>query len=196
MSVRERWNLRHGERAHEPPGPPTAWLAGHRSVLEALGGGRALDIAAGRGRNALFLAELGFEVDAVDVSDVACEAVARHARERGLAVDALRRDAVAEGFPHPPYAAIVNVAFLDRALFEPIEAALAPGGVLVFETFTRDHVERAGGRLDPAHLLEPGELRAAFARLEVLDHREAVVPRELGEGHRGVASLVARKPCA
>ena len=51
-------------------------------MIASVAPGRALDIAAGRGRNSLFLAELGFEVDAVDVSDVAVETVARHAREQ------------------------------------------------------------------------------------------------------------------
>jgi len=192
--ARERWNARHAERAEDPLAPPSGWLADHRDVLTDAAPGRALDLAAGRGRNSLFLAELGFDVDAVDVSDVAVETVARHARERGLPVSAHRLDVTRDDCPRPPYAVIVNVAFLERSLFEPIRDALAPGGLLLFETFTRDHVERAGGSMPAERTLERGELRRAFADLEVLDYREAVVERELGPGLRGISSLLARRP--
>jgi len=166
-------------------------VADHRELLAAQAPGRALDIAAGRGRNALFLAELGLDVDALDVSDVAVETIARRARERGTSVRT-HRVVAGEPFPRPPYAVIVTTSFLDRSLFARMRDALAPGGLIVFEGFTRDHVERAGGDLPLDRLLAPGELREAFAALELLDYREAVVPREMGPGLRGVASLVAR----
>ena len=70
--------------------------------------------------------------------------------------------------------------------------ALAPDGLLVYETFTRDHVELAGGSMPLERTLAPGELREAFGALEVVDYREAILPREMGPGLRGVASLVAR----
>lgn len=191
--ARERWNARHAERAEDPLDPPSGWLVDHRTLLAAGAPGRALDIAAGRGRNAFYLAELGFDVDALDVSDVAVDALALLARERGASVVAQRCDVTVSDFPRPPYAVIVDFAFLERALFGRIEAALAPGGLLVFETFTRDHVERAGGSMPAERMLERGELRRAFSALELLDYREAIVPRELGAGLRGVASLIARR---
>lgn len=192
--ARERWNARHAERADDPLAAPSGWLAVHREPLAAVAPGRALDIAAGRGRNSLFLAGLGFDVDAVDVSDVAVETIERYARERGAEVVATRVDVTRSEFPRPPYAVIVNVAFLERSLFGRIEAALAPGGLLAVETFTRDHVARAGGSMPGERMLERGELRAAFDGLEVLDYREAVVEREFGPGLRGIASLLARRP--
>src|SRR3954453_21572120 len=90
--ARRRWNERHATHAREPLAPPSGWVVRHRGLVAAQAPGRALDIAAGRGRNSLFLAELGFDVDALDVSDVAVEPIARHARERGAAVRAHRVD--------------------------------------------------------------------------------------------------------
>jgi SAM-dependent methyltransferase len=169
---------------------PSAWLADHRALLEAQPRGRALDIACGMGRNALFLAGLGFRVDAVDVSDVAVEATGARASERGAAVRALRADVRTDPFPAPPYEVILNLNFLERVLFDPIAQALAPGGLLVFETFGRLQRDVPGGTLDERLTLAPNELLRAFTGLRVLHYRDTV----LHEGRtRAVVSLVARR---
>jgi hypothetical protein len=103
---------------------------------------------------------------------------------------------VRKRFPRPPYEVVITTSFLDRSLFGRMQDALAPGGLIVFETFTRAHVEQAGGSMARERMLEPGELRGAFSPLEILDYREAIVQREMGPGVRGVASLVARRPAA
>jgi tellurite methyltransferase len=156
-------------------------VAAHRSLLENVAPGRALDVACGRGRNAFFLAALGFEVVAVDVSDVAVDIVrARAASSAAAAVTAVRADLEVHPLPRPPgYDVIVVVAYLQRSLFAPLAAALAPRGLLVYETFTREHP-----RINPAHALAPGELRSAFPTLAVVDEHEA----------DGRAGLVARRP--
>ena len=92
-TARERWNERYGGAGFEPfPDAPAQWLVEHEALLRELvdagGARRALDVACGDGRNARWLAELGFAVDAVDVSDTAIEALRRAAAERGLRVDA------------------------------------------------------------------------------------------------------------
>jgi tellurite methyltransferase len=122
---------------------------------------------------------------------VAVEVMERRASERGVAVRAIRADVLDTPFPRPPYQVIANFSFLERALFERFEQAVAPGGLLIFETFTRDHVEAAGGSIPAGHTLDRGELRAAFPALELVDYREAIVDRDLGPGRKGVASLVA-----
>ncbi len=187
---RERWNERYGRGAGPVGLDPSGWLADHRALLDAQPRGRALDIACGMGRNALFLAGLGFHVDAVDVSDVAVEATRARAAERDAAVRALRADVRADPFPEPPYEVIVNLNFLERALFGPIAQALAPGGLLVFETFGRDQRDVPGSSLDERLTLAPNELLRAFAGLRVLHYRDTV----LREGRmRAVVSLVARR---
>lgn len=187
---RARWNERYGRGAGPVGLEPSAWLADHRELLERGPRGRALDIACGMGRNALFLAGLGFHVDAVDVSDVAIQATRARAAERGAAVRAVRADVRTDPFPAPPYELIVNLNFLERASFGPIERALAPGGLLVFETFGRDQRDVPGSSLDERLTLAPNELLQVFAGLRVLHYRDTV----LREGRlRAVVSLVARR---
>ena len=178
-SSRARWNARHrAAEAGRVDYAPADWLVEHRDVLASVPGDRALDVACGRGRNALFLAGLGFDVDAVDVSDTAVAAVRRRAAQSAGAVTAVRADLESDPLPRPPYAVVVNVDYLQRSLFATLRDALTSGGVLVFETFAAGHP-----RMNPAYTLAPGELLRAFAGLDVLDHREA----------GGRAGIVARQ---
>jgi SAM-dependent methyltransferase len=148
-------------------------------------------VACGVGREAAYLAGLGFAVDAVDVSDVAIATVRERAAQRALDIEATRMElahADAE-FPRPPYDVICCFYFLQRALLERIAGALAPGGLLFYETFTSDHVEVVGGQMPERFLLAHNELLHAFEGLRILRYREAVIGTE---GRRAVASLVAR----
>lgn len=188
---REFWNEKHGQ-VQVGGWVPRPWLVDHRELLDDLSPGRGLDVACGRGREALYLAESGFDVDAVDVSDVAVDAVRESAQERGLAVRATRVDLLAHPapFPSPPYDVIVGFYFLQRSLLAPIAEALASGGLLFYETFTRDHVDVLGRDMNARFLLGHNELLRAFSGLRVLRYREAVIG---GERSRAVASIVARK---
>jgi tellurite methyltransferase len=161
-------------------------------------GRRALDIACGNGRNAGYLAQLGFEVDAVDVSDVAIDALRAAVDARGLSVHPRRRD-LEHGEPgddgglgDSAYDVIVQTNYLQRDLFGDLARALRPGGLLIVETFTRADLEALGNHVEARYLLKPGELSASFPGLEVILHREAVL--EHGERKRAVAGLVARRP--
>ncbi len=190
ISDRERWNAKHRE-ANVGGTEPRAWLVEHRDLLVAQAKGRVLDVACGVGREAAHLAELGFAVDALDVSDVAIAKVRRRAAQGGLDIQATRMELAHADtrFPRPPYDVICCFYFLQRALLKPLAGALAPGGLLFYETFTRDHVEVVGGRMPERFLLEHDELRHAFAGLRVLRYREAVIGTQ---NPRAVASIVAR----
>ncbi len=190
-SDRERWNAKHREA--EVGGTGTrAWLVEHRDLLTQQASGRALDVACGAGREAAYLAELCFTVDAVDVSDVAIARVRERAAQRALDITATRRDLghVGAEFPRPPYDVICCLYFLQRPLLERIAGALAPGGLLLYETFTRDHAEVVGGQIPERFLLDRNELLHAFGGLRVLRYREAVIGTQR---RRAVASLVARR---
>jgi SAM-dependent methyltransferase len=133
-------------------------------------------------------------VDAIDVSDVAIDALRRTIAERGLTMTITVSvvDLEREPLPSGPYDVIVMTNFLQRDLFEPLQDALAPGGLLVFETLARCHVDELGNSFNPAYLVEPGELPRALGRLEVVTHHEGVADRS--GRPRGVAGIVARKP--
>ena len=92
--------------------------------------------------------------------------------------------------------AIVVVSFLDRSLFPMIRCLLNPGGTLIYETFTLQHLDvvnrgRARGPRNAEYLLEPGELRRLAAPLDVIEHEECLATDSAGERH--VARLVAIK---
>src|SRR3954454_20287580 len=142
MDARDRWN----ERYEQPdrrwlPEAPAQWLVEHAPLLT--GGGRALDVACGDGRNALYLAQLGYMVDAIDVSDVAIDALRRAVQQRGLAMTIAPRvvDLEREPLPAGPYDVIVTLNFLQRDLFGPLQDALALGGLLLYETLGQAHVD-------------------------------------------------------
>jgi 2-polyprenyl-3-methyl-5-hydroxy-6-metoxy-1,4-benzoquinol methylase len=176
-SDRERWNRKHAQgRGGAAPSPRFV------EALEQAPPGRALDVACGSGRHALPLARAGFDVLAVDVSDVALERLAAQAAARGLAVRTERRDVSAEGLPEGDFDLVVVIGFLDRTLFPALREKVRPGGLLFFETFTRAHSEATG--FPRAYCLEPGELLAAFEGWETLRHVE----------ERARESLLARRP--
>ncbi len=158
-------------------------------VADRLPRGRALDVAAGSCRNAVYLAGLSLEAEAVDRS---AEALARGsdlAKREGVTVHSWVQDL--EDVPHLPearYQVIVCFRFLFRPLFAAIERALAPGGHLVYETFRKGLRPGARPRRE-RFLLEPGELRAAFPRLVVLHESEPEPPDA-----PATARLWARKP--
>jgi SAM-dependent methyltransferase len=193
MEAREKWNERYARPDREwLPEAPAEWLVEHAALLG--GGGRALDVACGDGRNALYLAQLGYMVDAIDVSDVAIGALRRAVEQRGLAMTIAPQvvDLEREPLPAGPYDVIVTLNFLQRDLFGPLQDALAPAGLLLYETLGRAHVDELGRSFNPAYLLEEGELLRALDRLEVLDHFDGVAERP--GGARGVGSIVARRP--
>jgi SAM-dependent methyltransferase len=168
------------------PQAPSSWLVENADLV--VPGARALDVACGSGRHALWLAERGCRVHAIDRDGAALAALAERAAARGLPITTerldLERPAVSLGIAR--YDLIVVVHYLFRPLFPVLRQALAPGGVLVYETFTVAQAAR-GRPTDPAFLLRPGELIELVRPLEVLRQREGDF-----EG-RAVAAVVARK---
>ena len=116
----------------------------------------------------------------------------RHKAERlGLSIEALVADLEHAPLPTKEYDLIVNFCYLQRALAPQIVAALKPGGVLVFETYTLDQLQFGWGPKNPDYLLRPGELREMFADLETLLYQEGVIQGD--RGPKAVASLIGRK---
>jgi SAM-dependent methyltransferase len=175
---RRRWNERYATQgpppvsAVEPPG----FVARHAEKFPTAG--RALDLACGQGLGAVWLARRGLEVLGVDISPVAVDQ-ARDLAQRSGVGDRCRFD-VADldaGLPAgPPVDVILCHKFRDRRLDRAIAERLAPGGLLAIAALSE--VGAAPGPFRAA----PGELLAAFARLELIDAGE-------GDGH---AWLLAR----
>lgn len=96
--------------------------------------------------------------------------------------------------PRREYQVVLNFNFLQRDLFAALKDATAPGGLVVFASFTRLQAELPLGPSDPEHTLGAGELRRAFADFEIIDYRETTLFPEDVQATRAMASLVARRP--
>jgi SAM-dependent methyltransferase len=162
-------------------------------VLAALPPGReptALDVASGAGRDAVFLAGHGFAVEARDHAPEALERAQALACRQGVALSTVACDLERAGLPPPerPFDLVICFRFLHRPLFPWMEAAVAPGGWLIYETY-RDGQERFGRPRRAHFLLRPGELAVAFPALETVGYEEPDPP----EGPV-TARLLARRP--
>lgn len=136
---------------------PSAWVQGHTHLIRP--GGRVLDVAAGRGRNAGWLSKQGFQVEAVD-RDTA--ALAHMQGLKGLTL--LQADLEQGPWPYAgeKFDGIVVCRYLHRPLLPLLADSLAAGGVLIYETFMQGQ-QQFGRPSSAAFLLEPGELLACYA---------------------------------
>ena len=192
--AKDKWNQKYQAKGPQAFGlVPSEWLASHRALILQQPKGLALDIACGNGRNSFFLAQMGFEVDAVDISEVAIEWLGAESKRRELNIAATCSEVVSDGFPRTPYQVILNFNFLERSLFPKMIASLAPGGLLFFETFVKDLDPAADTSMNPRFLLESNELLTAFQDLQVLEYREGDLGRECKGKKKVVASICARK---
>jgi len=148
--------------------------------------GRALDLACGTGRNALWLAERGWIVTAVDGSPVAIDILRDRARRLGVAVDARLSDFEKAEFAIEPacWNLIAMCYYLERALFGPSKVGLVPGGLFVAIALLIEP-----GHTNSPFRLERGELRHHFEDWEILHYREG-----RDQWRHAVAEIVVRKP--
>ncbi len=169
---RERWNAKWRERAGELEGE-AAFLSEHAQLLPSRG--KALDIAGGAGRNAIWLARRGLDVTVVDISDVALDKAEQRAATTGLAkrMRFVRADLDGE-LPFAPLFDVVLVFhYLNRARRDDYASLLVDGGTLIAAQPTLKNLERHA-RPGPEYLVELGEMEA-WARglgMDVLVARE------------------------
>lgn len=157
------------ENSGAAPAEPSAWVRRWAPLVCAAG--PVLDVACGGGRHALFFAARGHLVDAVDRDAAAIAALAAQSGISALCADI-------ENGPWPyagrQFAAIVVTNYLHRPLFPALMAALAPGGVLIYETFARGN-EAYGRPANPDFLLQRGELLRAVGAARVVAYEELYV---------------------
>ncbi|HEV8680651.1 MAG TPA: class I SAM-dependent methyltransferase [Stellaceae bacterium] len=151
---------------------PSAWVRRFAPLIRP--DGRVLDLAAGAGRHTRLLLDMGFRVTAVDRE-------AGQLQRFAAARCDIRATDLETGEKWPlggGYDGIVVTNYLHRPLFAPLAAALAPGGILIYETFAAGN-ERFGRPRNPDFLLRPGELLDAFATLTTIafEQGEVGLPR-------------------
>ena len=164
MSKRESWNKRYGATDIVWGAEPNRFVEEALRYVEPRG--RALDVACGEGRNAIWLAERGWRTTAVDFSGVAIERGRKLAARRGLEVEFIEAD-LTSWVPEPGAYALALVLYLHippeqrRQMWAQLAMGLAPGGELFLVGHAlRNLNEGVGGPQDPSVLWEPGEIRA------------------------------------
>lgn len=167
---RIRWNNQHlNTRGSERP---SAFL---REMVESdawpVLRGTALDIACGKGRNAIYLAQCGFTVTALDISTVALEEGRQRAQQQALRIDWQHCDLASTALDHAAFDLIINFNYLQRSLFGPMRQAVKTGGHVIFEAYLIDQAA-TGQPKNPEYLLQHNELLDCFRGFRVLFYRE------------------------
>ena len=187
---RHKWDERYsaGDHASETPDPLLQRLLDRSLPLPQ--GRAALDVACGAGRNSVWLAEQGWDVFGCDVSLEGLRVAAQLARTRGVTLKLFCADLDTLSLPRERFDLIVVFFYLQRSLFEVFQSALRPGGLLIYRTYVADLAAPEGvllaGGDNPAHVLQPGELAAAFAGFRILHENKKV-------GSRAIADFIAQK---
>ena len=188
---RDKWDARYRDGAYEGRTHPTALL---EQWLPRLPRGRALDVACGTGRNALYLAANGFSVTALDISSVALDRGRRAAAERGLTVEWLCADLDDDpdgALPPGGFDLIVWARYVHKTLMQHLVARLGLGGALVCEQHLKTDASVAGPS-SAEFRLSPGELRRSAQSLALDFSYEGLVVDPDGRTV-ALAQLVGRK---
>ena len=178
-----------GEYPREPEPSPVL-----RSYEPSIPDGRALDVAAGTGRTAVFLAAAGYAVDALDASREGLKIIGERAAERGVGdrIEPIRGDVSTYGFPSETYELITMSFFHTLDRFADIAEALAPGGYLFVEGHLRSDSPTPSGPSDDRYRFAANELLRAGLGLTVLYYDEATEERP-DDRRRATARLLARR---
>lgn len=166
--IRNKWDARY-RSTHATTDSPAEILQQNSQLIPD--NGKALDLATGLGGSALFLASKGLDVYAWDISPVAIERLNASAQQQGLTIHSQIRDCIARPPEPSSFDLIIVSRFLERDLCPAISAALKPGGLLFYQTYTRKK-KGSDGPNNPHFLLAKEELLSLFAELEVVSYNE------------------------
>ena len=180
------WDKKYETGAYIFGKEPVAFLREHIDLLPR---GKALDIAMGEGRNAVFLAKNGFSVDGCDVSEIAVKKALDLATENNVKIHAFVADLETYKLPKDTYDVIAFFYYLQRGLVPQMKEALKPDGMIIYETYTIENWELGfEGPKNKDYLLKPNELLDLFKNFKIIYYRELVLNNK-----KAVASLIAKK---
>ncbi|KAB1185177.1 MULTISPECIES: bifunctional 2-polyprenyl-6-hydroxyphenol methylase/3-demethylubiquinol 3-O-methyltransferase UbiG [Haloferax] len=185
----DKWDERFSEGTYPTDPEPSPVL---RAYIETFPEGRALDVAAGTGRNAIFLAEEGYDVDALDQSSAGLEIIRERAVEAGVedSIQTIQADATEYEYPVAEYDVITLSFFriLDR--FGDIKTALKPGGVLFYQHHLQSSSPATIGPSTDRYRFQSNELLRACLDMTVLYYEESTEERD--DRTSATATIVAR----
>ena len=188
------WDARYAGETYAYGTAPNAYF---RQRLDALPPGRLLLLAEGEGRNAVYAAQRGWQVTAVDFSDEGRSKALRWAGAQGVRLDYQVADLTALGWLRPGHYDAVGLIYAHltpparQAVHAAAAASLAPGGHLIVEAFSpRQLGLLSGGPRTAEMLYEPATLADDFAGLSILENHALGVVLHEGSFHAGPANVV------
>jgi tellurite methyltransferase len=189
IGERENWNERYARGTHGSTQPDPFFLQAYARYVEACfpHGGAALDVAGGVGRHAVWLAQRGWRVSLIDISETAIEHARQNAAAARVQINLVTQDLTCAQLESATYDLVLVFFYLERKILPSLALTLRPGGLLIYKTYTVEAPQRGGGPSHPMYLLEHNELLQAFGGLEILHYDEPPVGK-------AVAEMVARKP--
>lgn len=173
-------------QTHQHRAEPAKLLVDFAGILPR---GKALDVAMGEGRHAIFLASHGFEVEGLDRNDEAVSSCLAEAKARGLRLTARALDLENTRLPAARFDLIVCFYYLQRDLIPQMKEALKPGGMVVYETFLIDNHLQFGHPKNRDYCFAHNELLGCFRDFRVLFYHEGPI-----EDRTIAAQIVAQKP--
>ncbi|GAA4415462.1 class I SAM-dependent methyltransferase [Quisquiliibacterium transsilvanicum] len=189
------WNQRFSKEGFLFGTEPNAWLREHADAWKP--GERVLCVADGEGRNSVWLAARGLEVEAFDIAEVGIAKARQLAARHGVQVHFEVADCDGYAWREGAFdgVAAIFVQFADpptrTRLFEHMKRALRPGGTLVLQGYTPKQLDyRTGGPPIASHLYTKAMLREAFADMEIVELREYEADVAEGTGHLGRSALI------
>ena len=190
----DRWNGKYSKSlasrvAVEPRGEPEL-VQLIRQIGDIDTAGPAIDLASGKGANALFLSEAGYDTLAADFSLNGLLQARRSARAAGLSLGCICCDVASYPFPSNQFNLVCAIRYLDRSVFQAMADMVAPGGYLFYKTFNVRWLESHPG-FNPAYVVGENELSESFPDLEVVASQG-----DLEDSDAGSSFVLARKPLA
>ena len=180
---KERWNEKYSGDTYRFGKDPIPYLVEH---LNRLPKGKALDLAMGEGRNGVFLATKGFQVTGLDISEKGLEKAQALAKAQGVMIETKVTDLDRASLGTNEYDVVLCTYYLDRGLFPKMKQAVKPGGMVVVETYTMDHLKYRP-QFRKEWLLEKNELVEWFKDFTILDYQV------VDNGESAFASIIGQK---
>jgi ubiquinone/menaquinone biosynthesis C-methylase UbiE len=187
-SDQKRWDKRFEGKKFACGKEANSFLRRHIAFLPK---GKALDLATGEGRNAVFLAQHGLQVDAVDISEIGLRKTQELAGKKEVQIHTILADLDTYPIKRRQYDLITSFYFLNRRLIPKMKKGLKKGGMVIFETYLLEHRKlHTGGPKNPKYFLKPNELLKLFKRFRIVFYREGIFQE--GGKRKAIASLIAQ----
>lgn len=187
--TKNKWNKHYNTCSNECPAAAEV-LSQNQHLLPKQG--TALDLACGRGANAICLAENRLRTTAWDISSSALEQLSLHAKERKLDINTEVRDVSEQPPEINTFDVIVVSRFLDRNVMSHIKNSIKQNGLVFYQTFTKSKVNDSGPN-NPDYLLNNNELLKMFNDWNIIVYREEGIVGNIDKGFRNQAMLIAQK---